>query len=244
MSRSSGHQSGSNISSVRSFPSNYSIAEIQDHHIELYSKYKNEKDVRSLQNDHLRDPIREHHVMESIERRFLDCKDPALIEDYVIQKLPQELDPTILRVEENRMKEQLAVVSRRVTDLMTKHQAAYFNELQLVIQLQHTVNDCINTTAEARSHLDSVRQRLGVKCLKIVNDSRRKQNLILFLEELTQRKRRMEEKNLQLELFNSNNRPDGDDDDKFLTPESEIPVKEFTETVTGSPAVIAVPDLD
>lgn len=212
----------------KSFASNYSIAEIQDEHIRLYARYKIEKDIRSVQRGNIRDPEAEKDVLSSIEEEFFQYRDPAECEDFVANKLPETLDLDFIISEKNRLKKQLAIVSRKVTDLMTRHQSAYFNELQRVIKLQHTVNDCINTCAKARSSLGSAKNNLTVRSLKIVTDCKRRENLTQFLNHLTADGGRLMGQADGTEVLPESRNHGEDESERYETPESSSPVKNLT----------------
>lgn len=216
--------------SSKSFASNHSIAEIQDEHIKLWSRYKVEKDIRSVQRDSIRDPEVENEILAQIEPQFFEFRDVAECEDFVAQKLPETLDLDFIISEKNRLKKQLAIVSRKVTDLMTKNQSAYFGELQRVIALQHIVNDCINTCAKARSSLKVSKNNLTVRGLHIVTDFKRRENLVSLLTQLTAQNDATR-RPLTAESNSTDLQDNDTENEGFQTPSSLSPVKD-----RGSPA--------
>ena len=202
----------------KSFPSHCSIADIErrkEEHKKLYSRYKVEKDIRSVQRDSVRDADVEQDVLSSIEPAFFQLRDSGDCEDFVAQKLPESLDLDFIIAEKNRLKKQLAIVSRKATDLMTRHQAAYFSELQRVISLQRTVNDCLNTCAKARSCLSSSRNSLTLRSLKIVSSAKRRENLVDFLTVLAdQRQPRAEQDGEAAVKSDEQDKQDGDGEEE------------------------------
>lgn len=127
-------------------------------------------------------------VLASIEPLFFEQQESFVCEDYIIKRLPDILDIDYLITEKNRLKKQLSVVSKKVTDLMMTHQSAYFNELQKVIQLQVILNNCINTCSRARTCLSVSKVGLSTRQLKMITDFKRRQNLLLLLDEIAKLK--------------------------------------------------------
>ena len=191
----------------------------------LYSRYKTERDIRSVQRDSIRDPRVEEEILSSIEPAFFQYSDPSDCEDFVAQRLPDTLDVDFIISEKNRLKRHLAIVSRKVTDLMTRHQSAYFGELQRVISLQHAVNDCINTCAKARSCLATSRNSLTVHSLKVVAGSKRRDNLVTFLHVISKESLLRQETSDTEDGKRSQDCLD-EEAERFATPESASPVKQ------------------
>lgn len=90
--------------------------------------------------------------------------------------------------EKNRLKKQLSVVSRKVSELMLKHQPEYNEELQRVIDLQILLNDAINLTSQSRTNLKLFKTNVTLSILSIIYNERRKENASKLLELLKERK--------------------------------------------------------
>lgn len=176
-----------------------------------------EKEIRgSTQRKEQTSSEAEEHakqVLASIEPLFFEQQESFVCEDYIIKRLPDVLDIDYLITEKNRLKKQLSVVSKKVTDLMMTHQSAYFNELQKVIQLQVILNNCINTCSHARTCLSVSKAGLSTRQLKMITDFKRRQNFLLLLDEIAKLKdywtseRQQEEGEFEEEPIKGSNSP-------------------------------------
>ena len=120
----------------------------------------------------------------------------AACQSYIIDKLPpgdQPLDLDYIISEKNRLKKQLSIVTKKVTDVMMTHQGTYFAELQKVVHLQTLLNDAINICSLERKRLSVSRHNLTVTPLKVIHDFNTRKNLKSLLSEVHDRKNRKED---------------------------------------------------
>jgi hypothetical protein len=180
----------------------------------LYSRYKLEKEIRKSSSNR-RDESYSSTVSNNLNNRqevsqgdrdilssiepfyFQPHDDPeAACQSYVIDKLPpadQPLDLEYIISEKNRLKKQLSVVTKKVTDVMMTHQGTYFAELQKVIHLQTSLNDAINTCNLARKRLAVSRHNLTVTPLQVIHEYSVKNNISSLISEVDLRKRAVSE---------------------------------------------------
>lgn len=143
-------------------------------------------------------------VLSSIESFYFESHvdSEAACQSYIIGKLPQPLgdqplDLDYIISEKNRLKKQLSVVTKKVTDVMMIHQGTYFAELQKVVHLQTLLNDAINTCIFARRQLAVSKQGLTMTPLKAVNDVMLRNSLQYLLKQIEERKNSLPEESIE-----------------------------------------------
>ena len=183
-------------SNLPSSTSCYTLKEqrdLQAKYIELFRDYHREREFRSAAKSlQHRDPSYDENLLKSIESIYFDAKSVSQCEDHIIYNLPKAiLDIDFIITEKNRLKKQLSVVSRKVSELMLQHQPEYNEELQRVIDLQILLNDAINLTSKSRANLKTFKTNVTLNILTIIYNERRRQNATKLLESLIQRKKHL-----------------------------------------------------
>lgn len=137
-------------------------------------------------------------ILATIEPFYFEShvEGDVACQSYIIDKLPpgdQPLDLDYIISEKNRLKKQLSIVTKKVTDVMMTHQGTYFAELQKVVHLQTLLNDAINTCSLARKSLSVSKHNLTVAPLKVIHDFNTSNNLKSLLSEVHDRKNKKED---------------------------------------------------
>ena len=128
-------------------------------------------------------------MLKSIESIYFEAKSVSQCEDHIIYNLPKAiLDVDFIITEKNRLKKQLSVVSRKVSELMLQHQPEYNEELQRVIDLQILLNDAINLTSKSRANLKLFKSNVTLNILTVIYNERRRLNASKLLDLLIERK--------------------------------------------------------
>lgn len=153
-------------------------------YIELYKDYNREREFRlATRQRQNHDPVQDEQCFKSIEKIYLDAKRVTECEDHVIFSLPAaSLDEDYIIGEKNRLKKQLTVVSRKVSELMLHHQPEYNEELQRVMNLQILLNDAINLTAKSRANFKVFKSNVTINILSMIRQERRRYNACQLLE--------------------------------------------------------------
>jgi hypothetical protein len=139
----------------------------------------------------INNPEVEKEILGSIEEEYFrvsndsnDSNDTSIAEQFVLQKLPQVLDLNYLIDEKQRLKRQLIVVSKKVSDLILENQTAYTTELERVTQLQTSLSDAIKVCTTGRNRLDCAKRDFTCVSLGIVASYRRREVLKSLLKSL------------------------------------------------------------
>jgi len=147
---------------------------------------------------HSREGSQDRDILESIEPFYFQPHEDLESEcqTYIIKKLASENQPLDLEYiisEKNRLKKQLSVVTKKVTNVMMTHQGTYFAELQKVVHLQTLLNDAINTCVLTRKRLAVAQHGLTLTPLKAVHYHSVKSNLVNLMEGIDQKKKLMDQ---------------------------------------------------
>ena len=118
---------------------------------------------------------------ESENENDINNFDP---ENFVLEKLPEQLTVEYLLDEQQKYKRQLVVVSRKVSELILKNQPSYAQELERVTQLLSDLSQAIQVCTKARQCLDRSKVNFTCSSLGIVASYRRREILIGLLRSL------------------------------------------------------------
>ena len=155
----------------------------------MYKDYNREREFRTATKLQHRDPLHDENLLKSIESIYFEATSASQCEDHIIYNLPKAiLDVDFLISEKNRLKKQLSVVSRKVSELMLQHQPEYNEELQRVIDLQILLNDAINLTSQSRANLKLCKSNVTHNILTIIYNERRRPKASKLLDLLIERK--------------------------------------------------------
>ncbi|RWS09903.1 syndetin-like protein, partial [Dinothrombium tinctorium] len=104
--------------------------------------------------------------------------------EHVLNNLPETLDLNYIVEEKNKLKKQLFVVSKKVSDIILQNQKSYAEELQRVTELQSCLSDTIKVCTKGRQKFDVVKKSLTYSRLGIIASYNRREVLKSLLNSL------------------------------------------------------------
>ncbi|CAN7997826.1 unnamed protein product [Ixodes hexagonus] len=129
-------------------------------------------------------PEEEEEVLSCIEAVYCSGEGDFDSSHHELKKLPEELDLAAIQVVHKVLRKQLAVVSKRVSDLILQNQSWYTLELQRVTELQDSLDDAHTVCIQGRRSLACTRENLTVASLGLLAACRRRQQLQTLLKSL------------------------------------------------------------
>ena len=162
---------------------NNAIQEIKDGYLPRVAKHTREKESR----------LTEKHALQSFIGRAdfwipfngihsSPSRPPLASQEYLLKKLPEQMDLGFIIGEKKRLNKQLFIVSKKVSNLITNHHEAYCTELQRVAQIQTQLRSTIDTCMKSRSHFQVSRQNFTRSSLNIVASYRRREVMVGLLK--------------------------------------------------------------
>ena len=144
----------------------------------------------------------EDDILNEIEPKYFQfIGDSQLAEQLVLEDLPEQLDLNYLDEKKTRLKRQLNVVSKKVSDLILKNESKYKAELGKVTKLQTSLSEAIKVCTSGRNHLSYAKRDFTCVLLGIVASYRRREVLKSLLKSL-QTIKTLQETDIRLrELF-------------------------------------------
>ncbi|XP_077513179.1 vacuolar protein sorting 50 isoform X2 [Amblyomma americanum] len=130
------------------------------------------------------DPSEEEEVLSCIEAIYCSAEGAFDASDHELKKLPEELDLAAIQLVRTVLRRQLAVVSKRVSDLILQNQSWYALELQRVTELQENLDEACSVCIRGRRSLSCSRRELTVSSLGLLAACRRRQQLLGLLRSL------------------------------------------------------------
>lgn len=103
---------------------------------------------------------------------------------YELRKLPEVLDLGDIDLDRKRLRKQLQVVSKKVSDLVLQNHPAYARELQRVMDLQRTLQYATVICANGRRQLSSARDTFTAASLNMLANYRKRQQLVSLMKSL------------------------------------------------------------
>lgn len=132
---------------------------------------------------HEPDPPTDDEILASIEEvYFTDSTFDA--SDYELKKLPELLDVHQVWADQLHLKQQMQVVSKRLSDLILQNQPAYVKELERVMELQSDLEEALQTCVEGRSELSKAQRQCTEASLGILANYCKRQQLLNVLRSL------------------------------------------------------------
>lgn len=130
------------------------------------------------------DPNEEEEVLSCIEAIYCSPEGEFDASDHELKKLPEELDLAAIQLVRKVLRRQLAVVSKRVSDLILQNQSWYTLELQRVTELQDSLDEACSVCVRGRKSLACSQHELTVSSLGLLAACRRRQQLLGLLRSL------------------------------------------------------------
>lgn len=128
-------------------------------------------------------PQEEEEILSSIEEVYYS-DNPFDASDYVLKKLPEDFDLATIQAERQILRKQLYVVSKKVSDLILRHQSWYMQELQRVMELQCNLEEAGEICSHARKNLAQTRHDFTESSLGILASCRKREQLRALLKSL------------------------------------------------------------
>ncbi|XP_048779720.2 syndetin-like isoform X2 [Ostrea edulis] len=128
-------------------------------------------------------PHEEQEILDSIEKIYYNTEgiDTSHFE---LRKQPEVLDLGDIDLDRIRLRKQLQVVSKKVSDLVLQNHPAYAQELQRVMDLQKTLQYASVICANGRSQLSVARNTFTAASLNMLASYRKRQQLVSLLKSL------------------------------------------------------------
>ncbi|XP_077554046.1 vacuolar protein sorting 50 [Haemaphysalis longicornis] len=130
------------------------------------------------------DPNEEEEVLSCIEAIYCSAEGTFDASDHELKKTARELDLPAIELVRKVLKRQLAVVSKRVSDLILQNQSWYTLELQRVTELQDSLDEACSVCIRGRRSLACSLGELSVSGLGLLAACRRRQQLLGLLRSL------------------------------------------------------------
>ncbi|XP_062608119.1 syndetin-like isoform X1 [Saccostrea cucullata] len=128
-------------------------------------------------------PHEEQEILEGIEKIYYNTEGIDT-SHYELRKLPEVLDLGDIDLDRTRLRKQLQVVSKKVSDLVLQNHPAYARELQRVMDLQKTLKYASVICANGRSQLSVARDTFTAASLNMLANYRKRQQLVSLLKSL------------------------------------------------------------
>ncbi|XP_060086337.1 syndetin-like [Ylistrum balloti] len=145
--------------------------------------FTGEPAVAKYKHSHVVNPHEEQEVLENIEEVYYNSEDVDT-SNYELQKVPEEPDLDQIDRDRQKLRKQLQVVSKKVSDLVLQNHPAYATELQRVMELQKTLQLASIICANGRRQLSCARKSFTTASLKMLANYRKRQQLIGLLKSL------------------------------------------------------------
>ncbi|XP_062899907.1 syndetin isoform X1 [Mobula hypostoma] len=129
------------------------------------------------------DPLAEQEIINSIEEIYFS-NDSFDVVEHELEKLPSALNLQDLEEYRDKLKQQQAVVSKKVADLILEKQAAYVKELERVTSLQTNLQLAAVICTNARRQLNIAKEGFTQASLGLLANQRKRQLLIGLLKSL------------------------------------------------------------
>ncbi|XP_072109537.1 syndetin [Mobula birostris] len=129
------------------------------------------------------DPLAEQEIINSIEEIYFS-NDSFDVVEHELEKLPSALNLQDLEEYRDKLKQQQAVVSKKVADLILEKQAAYVKELERVTSLQTNLQLAAVICTNARRQLNIAKEGFTEASLGLLANQRKRQLLIGLLKSL------------------------------------------------------------
>ncbi|XP_033752043.1 syndetin-like isoform X2 [Pecten maximus] len=145
--------------------------------------FTGEPAIAKYKHSHVVNPHEEQEVLENIEEVYFNNRHVDTSE-YELQKVPENPDLDQIDRDRQKLRKQLQVVSKKVSDLVLQNHPAYATELQRVMELQKTLQLASIICANGRRQLSGARKSFTTASLKMLANYRKRQQLIGLLKSL------------------------------------------------------------
>lgn len=116
----------------------------------------------------LKDPAVEEALLESIDPSYYNENfDGSLFE---LRRLPENSQPELVNINRQVLEKQLAVVTKKVYDLILGKQSEYSAEIVHVVELQEKLTACLGQCVDARRALGFTQSDFTLQNMRCASD--------------------------------------------------------------------------
>ncbi|XP_035688646.1 syndetin-like isoform X2 [Branchiostoma floridae] len=132
------------------------------------------------------DPLADQEAIDSIEEVYYkdDSWDPSKHELQKLHDGPEKLSLEDIDKDRNRLRRQLAAVSKKVSELVLENHPAYAQELQRVMDLETALQGANVICINGRRHLEIAKQGFTTASLGLLANQRKRSQLLGLMNSL------------------------------------------------------------
>ncbi|KAL1234251.1 Syndetin [Trichinella spiralis] len=137
---------------------------------DLSNKERKVEYISSVQDEQILSSIAEFYYLPSVD-----------VIDHELKKLPPVLDINEINADRRKIREQLSVVSKKISELILSYHPSYSAELVKVGELKASVEQLHSVCQTARKCIGEANQESTIYCLNVLNLYRKRQHLLNVL---------------------------------------------------------------
>ncbi|CAH1237851.1 VPS50 [Branchiostoma lanceolatum] len=132
------------------------------------------------------DPLADQEAIDSIQEVYYsdDSWDPSKHELQKLKDGPEKLSLEDIDKDRNRLRRQLAAVSKKVSELVLENHPAYAQELQRVMDLESALQGANVICINGRRHLEIAKQGFTTASLGLLANQRKRSQLLGLMNSL------------------------------------------------------------
>ncbi|KRY00453.1 Coiled-coil domain-containing protein [Trichinella pseudospiralis] len=134
---------------------------------DLSNKERKVEYISSVQDEQILSSITEFYYLPSVD-----------VIDHELKKLPPVLDINEINADRRKIREQLSVVSKKISELILSYHPSYSAELVKVGELKASVEQLHSVCQTARKCIREANQESTIHCLNVLNLYRKRQHLL------------------------------------------------------------------
>ncbi|KRZ86599.1 Coiled-coil domain-containing protein [Trichinella sp. T8] len=137
---------------------------------DLSNKERKVEYISSVQDEQILSSIAEFYYLPSVD-----------VIDHELKKLPPVLDINEINADRRKIREQLSVVSKKISELILSYHPSYSAELVKVGELKASVEQLHSVCQTARKWYAKANRESTIHCLNVLNLYRKRQHLLNVL---------------------------------------------------------------
>ncbi|KRZ06862.1 Coiled-coil domain-containing protein [Trichinella zimbabwensis] len=134
---------------------------------DLSNKERKVEYISSVQDEQILSSITEFYYLPSVD-----------VIDHELKKLPPVLDINEINADRRKIREQLSVVSKKISELILSYHPSYSAELVKVGELKASIEQLHSVCQTARKCIGEANQESTIHCLNVLNLYRKRQHLL------------------------------------------------------------------
>ncbi|KAL5006892.1 hypothetical protein ScPMuIL_015698 [Solemya velum] len=148
-----------------------------------HEQFSREAAVTKAKNQRPRNPHEEQEIFEAIEEAYYN-NESFDTSEFELKKVPEVLDLEKIEDDGTTLRQQLQVVSKKVSELVLQNHPAYAAELQRVMELQKALQLASIICANGRRQLTIARESFTAASLGLLANYKKRQQLVGLLKSL------------------------------------------------------------